>query len=213
MSRSATRFTGGLVVVGIAAATVAWFSLTAPAMESKKDGKGERAKKAEKAQRGEREEREKEVELSEVPAKARAAIRKAARGGEVEEVELVFKTCFEAEWIQNGKEVEVLVTRGGKILGKEVEKADDEDEDEGEAEEEEEDEDEAEGEVEESESSLNKLPPKAKAAILKAARGHKIREVEQVVLKLYEADCEAKRPRSRDPRHSRRQSAQPSRRR
>jgi len=148
-------------------------------------------------------EKERAVSLDKVPAKVKATILKAAGKNKVEEIEEVTLTLYEAEWVVDGKEVEVTVTAGGKLLMKEMEEADDDDDDDAEerkekkqraakkdkgkrqADDEDEDEEENEKEV-----TLGQIPAAAKAAILKLAGKNKITEVEQVRMKFYEAEWE-----------------------
>jgi hypothetical protein len=175
-----------------------------------------------------KQEKERAVSLDQVPAKVKATILKAAGKNQVKEVEEISLRLYEAEWVQNGKETEVLVTAGGKVLAKEMEEAgekqegkrevaekqgkkreaeeDDDDDDEKEAGEKqegkrevaekqgkkheaEEDEDDDDEEAEHAKKvSIDQIPAAAKAAILKLAGKNKIKEIEEVQKKFYEAD-------------------------
>jgi hypothetical protein len=134
-----------------------------------------------------KDEQEKEVTLREVPKKVKATILKAAGKNEIKELEEVVLKLYEAEWMRGNKEVEVFVTPKGRLLMKKVEKKDADDDDEDEDEKDEKDEDD-EGEVKERKISIDKVPDKAKAAIMKLAKKNKILEVEEVYLKFYEAE-------------------------
>lgn len=84
---------------------------------------------------------EREIAIDQVPAAARATILREAAGNRVREVEVQVRnghTTYEAEWMQNGQEVEVAVAEDGTLLGRHTE-ADDGDDDEGDDEDEEED--------------------------------------------------------------------------
>jgi len=87
-------------------------------------------------------EKESEVAISDLPDAVKAAITKASKGGEVEEVkeEVTYyvvtlkkletpKATYEAEIIKDGKESEVEFACDGKLLSKEVECDDDNDDD------------------------------------------------------------------------------------
>ena len=53
---------------------------------------------------------EKEISLNEVPAKAKAAILKAAGDHKIQEVEAITLKLYEAEWTRGKKEIEILFT-------------------------------------------------------------------------------------------------------
>jgi hypothetical protein len=83
------------------------------------------------------EEQEHEITLDEVPEAARSAILNEAGENpirEVDEIVIGEETYFEAEWIAEGREVEVRVTADGDVIGREIEDSDDEEEDEDRAE-------------------------------------------------------------------------------
>ncbi|MBN2559608.1 MAG: PepSY-like domain-containing protein [Phycisphaerae bacterium] len=118
-------------------------------------------------------EREEEVSLDEVPAAVKATILKEAKGAAITEVERESskgKTFYEAEWVEGGKEVEIKVAADGTLLGREVEEED-------------EDDDEA--------IPLDRVPPKAREALLKCANGAKFTEIERETIRgvvFYEAE-------------------------
>jgi len=106
-------------------------------------------------------EREEEVSLDQVPAAVKATILKEAKGAVITEVEKESskgKTYYEAEWVVGGKEVEIKVATDGTLLGREIEEED-------------EDDDEL--------TALDRIPAKAREALLKHARGAKFTEVER----------------------------------
>jgi hypothetical protein len=72
------------------------------------------------------------VSLEDIPAPARQTILREAGDNTIEEIEVETengRTVYEAEWEEDGKEVEVEVAPDGKLLGKEVEQDDDEEDD------------------------------------------------------------------------------------
>ncbi|MBS3763095.1 MAG: PepSY-like domain-containing protein [Planctomycetes bacterium] len=76
----------------------------------------------------EEEEGEVEMSLDQVPEPVRKAILKHAGQHAVEEVELQTghgRRFYEAEWEENGREVEITVAPDGTVLGREVEEDDD----------------------------------------------------------------------------------------
>jgi len=115
---------------------------------------------------------EEKVSLDQVPPAVRATILKAAEGGTIKEIERESrngKTIYEAEIVRNGKETEIKVAEDGTLLGTKVEEEDEE----------------------EDELSLEQVPDAAREAILRAAKGAKIEEVERETengLTLYEAE-------------------------
>lgn len=75
---------------------------------------------------------ERAVELADIPAAAREVILEEAGDHELQELEEVIvggKTYYEAEWLSEGMEVEIIVTPEGEIVGREVEAPDDDDDD------------------------------------------------------------------------------------
>jgi len=119
---------------------------------------------------------EQKVSLEQVPAAVKATILKEAQGGTIKEIERETKhgrTIYEAEVLLEGKELEIKVAPDGTLLKKECEH-------------EEEGEEEGEEEV-----SLDQIPAAARQALLAAAGGAKIVEVERETehgLVLYEAE-------------------------
>ena len=72
------------------------------------------------------------VTLDEVPAPVKATILKEAKGAKIKEIEKETKNgrvIYEAEFVVDGKEVEIKVDPSGKLLGREVEKEDDDKDD------------------------------------------------------------------------------------
>lgn len=117
------------------------------------------------AQRVDDEDQERAVSLDEVPGAARATILKQAGGNKIKEIEEIGrgkKKLYEAEWIADGKEVEILVAANGKLLKKKPEKEDDADEDDRE------DEDKGQGESERKVTEAQ-VPAPALAALKKLA--------------------------------------------
>jgi len=109
MKRLAWSRVGALVVLGVLAA------LSAP------------------AQAGECEKKEKKVTIEQVPAAVKATILKEAGDNKIKEIEEITKgdvKTYEAEWVADGKEVEIKVAADGKLLRKKTKEADDDDEDE-----------------------------------------------------------------------------------
>lgn len=75
---------------------------------------------------------EAEITLDAVPEAVREAILKAADGAEIEEVEMITAhgvTRYEAEWVVDGKEVEILLDAEGQVLRMEIEDDGDDDDD------------------------------------------------------------------------------------
>ena len=73
-----------------------------------------------------------ELTLAEVPAAVKATILKEAKGAAIKEVEKETKdgkTAFEAEFVVDGKEVEIMVDPAGKLLSREVEDEEDDEKD------------------------------------------------------------------------------------
>ncbi len=130
-----------------------------------------------------------EMVAKKLPEAVAKALKKAARGAEIKKVEKeiihavvvvvklpVPQTVYEAEFVDDGKLVEVKVSPGGKILERQIvtdddngdDEADDDDGDDG-------DEDEDEGE----QVSIKDVPKAVKATILKCAKGGEIEEIER----------------------------------
>ena len=77
-------------------------------------------------------ENEQDISLDKVPAAVRATILKEAGGNPVREVEVESrrgKKYYEAEWMADGRNVEIKVSEDGKLLRKRIGEDDDEDED------------------------------------------------------------------------------------
>jgi hypothetical protein len=75
------------------------------------------------------EEVERELSLEQLPDPVRETILRHAAGHRVREVEMHTrggKRFYEAEWMENGREVEVSVDPSGKVLGQEIEEEEDE---------------------------------------------------------------------------------------
>ena len=70
------------------------------------------------------------VTIDQVPAPVRDTIRAEAGDNPIKEIEAETKngqTIYEAEWVADGKEVELKLSADGKIIEKQVEDADDDD--------------------------------------------------------------------------------------
>lgn len=136
-------------------------------------------------------EQEREVSLSQVSAKVKATILKAAGKNEIKEIEEVVLTLYEVEWTKGEREFEVYLTPDGKVLMKKVEKEDDDEEEEAEERKERAEakagEEEDDGELEEKKIEIDQLPAKVKAAVKKLAAENEIK-LEQVRMKFYEAE-------------------------
>lgn len=79
---------------------------------------------------GEDGEDEVKVTLDQVPDAVKAAILAEAKGNPIKEIEKETEhgqTTYEAEWIVDGKEIELKVSDDGKVLKRKVEDADDDD--------------------------------------------------------------------------------------
>jgi len=137
-------------------------------------------------------EKEKRVTLDQVPAAVKATILKEAKGAKIKELEKEVKkgkVVYEAEFIADGKEIEIKVAPDGKLLEREVEDEEHR-EKEGRHEDDDDDDDDDDGERE-VKVTLDQVPAAVKAAILKAAGGAKIKEIEKEVKKgkvVYEAE-------------------------
>jgi len=71
-----------------------------------------------------------ELTLGECPDAVQATILKEAAGNTIKEIEAETEngeTVYEAEWIADGKEIEIKVAADGTLLKREVEDADDDD--------------------------------------------------------------------------------------
>ena len=128
------------------------------------------------------------VDLPEAVARALAKLAGRAKVKEIEreEIHAVVKlvklqkprVVYEAEFVRDGKEVEVKIAENGTVLVREIEDDDDNDDD---------DED-------EKEISLDRVPAAVKATILKEAGKNRIKEIEvegRGGKKIYEAEWEA----------------------
>ncbi len=120
---------------------------------------------------------EEQVTLEQVPAAVKATILKEAAGGKITEIERETKngkTIYEAEFLRDGREIEIKVAPDGTFLGREVEDDDDDDR--------------------EVALRIDQVPEPARAALLKLAGGATIlkaeREREHGVL-VYEAEWTA----------------------
>ena len=75
---------------------------------------------------------EEEVRLQDLPPAVRTAIEQQAAGGRIVEIEKETKrgeVLFEAEVMKGGREIEILVSAAGKVLGQEMDDEDDDGED------------------------------------------------------------------------------------
>ena len=91
------------------------------------------------------------------------------------------------EWTKGGKEIEVFIKPDGQVLMKSIEKAEADDEGAEEKGEDDADEKEDDGELDEKEIGIDDLPDTVKATVKKLAGKNKI-ELEQLRMKLYEAE-------------------------
>lgn len=104
-------------------------------------------------------EHEEQVTLDQVPAAVKATILKESAGGKITEIERETKngkTVYEAEFLLNGKEIEVKIAPDGTLLGREVEDEGDDEDD----------------------LTIDQIPEPARAALLKLAGDAKITEAE-----------------------------------
>jgi uncharacterized membrane protein YkoI len=115
---------------------------------------------------------EEEVTLDQVPAAVKATILKESAGGKITEIERETKhgkVTYEAEFIINGREVEIEIAPDGTILGRETETEEDDEDD----------------------LPVGQVPEPARAALMELAGGAKIvnfeRDREHGVV-LYEAE-------------------------
>jgi uncharacterized membrane protein YkoI len=120
--------------------------------------------------------KEREVTLDQVPRPVKRTILKQAGKNKIREIEEVTKggrTIYEAEWVAEGKEIDIQVAANGKLLGKEVEKAEGKEEEEAEK---------GKGAKEtERQVTAAELPKAALAALKKLAAGAKITEFAEEV--------------------------------
>ena len=103
---------------------------------------------------------EEPVTLDQVPAAVKATILKESAGAKITEIERETKdgkTVYEAEYLQDGREIEIKVAPDGTLLGREVEQEDDDEDD----------------------LTIDQVPEPARAALLKFAGGAKIIEAER----------------------------------
>jgi len=69
-------------------------------------------------------EMEEEISFDQLPDAVKAAISSAANGAKIEEIEKEKKDgviLFEAEWVEDGQEIEIQVSSDGQLLGREIE--------------------------------------------------------------------------------------------
>lgn len=91
--------------------------------EDEEAGKKEENEEKEAAEKEDDEEvDEKEITIDQLPAKVKATVEKLAKGNDVKLEELHMK-FYEAMWLQDGKEVEILVAADGKLVKPEGKKA------------------------------------------------------------------------------------------
>lgn len=108
---------------------------------------------------------EEEITLDQAPAAVQAAILKEAAGAKITEIEKETKdgkTVYEAEFVRDGKEIEITIAPDGTVLGREAEDEGD-DEDDG----------------DDDDLDMSQVPEPARAALMKLAGGAKITEVER----------------------------------
>jgi hypothetical protein len=147
-----------------------------------------------RAERGEKETKtgvtERKVTIDELPKPVRRTLLQQAGKNKVKEIEEVTeggRTIYEAEWVAEGREVEIAVAANGNLLGKEMEEADEEKVQEAEKREEEEGEEEEEAEAgrrgKETERQVTgaEVPKAALAALKKLAAGAQITEFAEEV--------------------------------
>ena len=104
-------------------------------------------------------EHEEEVTLDQLPAAVKATILKEAAGGKITEIEREIKngeTVYEAEFLLDGKEIELTVAANGTLLGRETDDEGDDDD-----------------------LTIDQVPEPARSALLKLADGAKIVGVER----------------------------------
>lgn len=104
--------------------------------------------------------KEEAVKLDDLPAAVKAAILKAAGGAKITEIERETKNgkvTYEAEFMENGQEVEIQLAPDGTILGREIETEDDDEDD----------------------LTIAEIPPAAIAALQKLAGGADFTELER----------------------------------
>jgi len=73
---------------------------------------------------------EEEISLDQAPAAVKATILAEAKGATIKEVERETKNgqvVYEAEWVENGQEIEIKVASDGTLLKREIEDNDDDD--------------------------------------------------------------------------------------
>jgi len=135
---------------------------------------------------------EKEVAASALPKAVAMTLKKLAGGAKVEEIERVevhavlklvklakVKVVYEAEFVRDGKEVEVRIGADGKLLATVIDDDEDDDDDDGE---------------DGKDISLDQVPAAVKATILAHAGKNKIKELEVKTRrgrKVYEVEWEA----------------------
>jgi uncharacterized membrane protein YkoI len=103
---------------------------------------------------------EEEVTFDQVPAAVKTTILRESAGAEITEIERETrngKTVYEAEFLRDGKEIEIQIAPDGTVLGREVEGPEDDEDD----------------------LTIDQVPEPARAALLKLAGGARIVEVER----------------------------------
>lgn len=103
---------------------------------------------------------EEEVSIDQVPAAVKATILKEAAGAKITEIERETKdgkTIYEAEFLQDGKEIELKIAPDGTLLGRKIEEEEDDEDD----------------------IKIGDVPEAARAALLKLAGSAKIEKVER----------------------------------
>lgn len=103
---------------------------------------------------------EEDVTLEQVPAAVKATILKESAGAKITEIERETKNgkvTYEAEFLRDGKEIEIKIAPDGTLLGREIEDEDDDEDD----------------------LTIDQVPAQARQALLKLAAGAKITKVER----------------------------------
>ncbi len=137
---------------------------------------------------------EDEIAIDELPDAVKSAIAQAAAGAQIEEVkrEVTYyivtlkkleipETTYEAEFIENGKEVEIEFAADGTVLEQEIgdkdednHDCDDDDEDDDDCDDDEDDDDEDEEQL-----SIDEVPAAVKTTILSQVQGGTVKEIER----------------------------------
>ena len=122
---------------------------------------------------------EKTLSLKQLPKKVQQLIKKEAEGSKIVEIERINRdgqAMFEVDLVKDGKEIDLIISRRGKLIAREIDEADDHDDDDerGQGDEDHDDDDE--------QVCLSQLPECVKSLIkLVQSQGAEVTGIERIV--------------------------------